>query len=37
MHTKVLSIEDPDKGQSQLFKELNNINKGGKPIKKCIF
>ena len=33
-HTRFLLIEDADIGQSRLFKELSDINKGGEPIEK---
>ena len=36
-HTRFLLIEDADIGQSRLFKELSDINKGGEPIEKTSF
>ena len=32
MHTGFLSVEDTDKEQSKLLKELNDLNKGDKPF-----
>ena len=32
MHTGFLSVDDTDKEQSQLLKELNDLNKGDKPF-----
>ena len=32
MHTRFLSVEDTDKEQSKLLKELNDLNKGDKPF-----
>ena len=37
IYTEVLSIEDADKQQSKLFKELSDINKSEKPFENKSF
>ena len=37
IRTGLLSIEDADKEQCKLFKELNNIYQGEKPIERMYF